>query len=390
MVANQAGSRGPAARSPYWEGRSAPGGGRLHEVREGRVWLRALLGVVGVVVSAALLSTVFFRWSFAGGALSLTQRFPLRRFWAELPSQLPWLLPFIACSAAIIPLRALQWQEALPRKVPFRERYHLVAISAFANNTIPGKLGEVVRAFLLSRTQRIPFLSAVGSIAVCKILETAALVLLVAASFVGPFGGITRRFAGPLWIGIAAVLALMLLVIVVAQHAPRMAAALHRRNHMHRTQELLASIGEGLGAARSVRGMAVLFVLSIGPVVAPALGYGLGLRALGIPGGLLGGSVVLGAIALGQTAVGVPAGLGIYYFVTSWVARSLGASPEQAAAYAFLTHLGTIAAQVGLGGISVWRRGIRLRDLRRRTGQAKEELRHVPEEADAVLERQPV
>ena len=118
----------------------------MRGVREGRVWLKVLLGVVGVVVSAALLSTVFFRWSLAGGALSLTPRFPLERFWAELPSQLPWLLPFIACSAAIIPLRALQWQEALPRKVPFRERYHLVAISAFANNTIPGKLGEVVRA----------------------------------------------------------------------------------------------------------------------------------------------------------------------------------------------------------------------------------------------------
>ena len=183
--------------------------------------------------------------------------------------------------------------------------------------------------------------------------------LLVAASFLGPFGDATRRFAGPLRIGIAALLALMLLVIVVAQHAPRMAAALHRRNHMHRTQELLASIGEGLGAARSVPGMAARFVLSIGPVVAPALGYGLALRALGIPGGLLGGAVVLGAIALGQTAVGIPAGLGIYYFVTSWVARSLGASPEQAAAYALLTHLGTIAAQVGVGAISVWRRKIR-------------------------------
>ena len=134
---------------------------------------------------------------------------------------------------------------------------------------------------------------------------------------------------------------------------------------MPRAQTTLLHVGEGLGAARSFRGMAVALVVSIPPVLAPALGYGLGLSAMGIEGGVFAGVVVLGAIALGQSMPGVPVGMGLYYFVTSWAARSLGASAEDAAAFATLTHLGVVLSQVSVGAWSVHKRGIRLRDLRR-------------------------
>ena len=100
-------------------------------------------------------------------------------------------------SASVIPLRALQWQQhASAQAVPFKERYHLVAIGAFTHNALPGKLGDIIRSFLLSRTQRLPFLQCLGSVAVCKLLEFAALMLLVAVSFLGPFGKTMAHFAG--------------------------------------------------------------------------------------------------------------------------------------------------------------------------------------------------
>lgn len=355
----------------------------------GNVALKSLLAVLGVAISAVLLSTVFFQWSFEGPGPLLTPRFSLENFARDLPRHLTWMVPFILLSAAIIPLRAVQWQRALPKPVPLKERYHFVAIGAFANNTIPGKLGDVVRAFLLARTQKIPFISSIGSIAVCKILETAALMVLVSACLLGPFGETTQQFRSALQVAVPALLGLVVLVIVLAHHAPNLAASLHRRGRMHRTQEVLISIGQGLGAARSFRGMFLLLLFSIGPVVAPALGYGLGLRGMGIPGGVWAGPIVLGAIALGQTAIGVPAGLGIYYFVTSWTARNLGASPEDAAAFAVLTHLSTITAQLGVGAFSVWKRKLRLSELRQHGKQATRELKHVPADADALLEKLP-
>ncbi len=343
--------------------------------------LKVLLGVVSVVLTVALLSTAFFRWNLRGPEPLLVPRFSLEKFFRELPGHLPWLIPFLLLSAAVLPLRALQWQRTLRKPVPFRERYHLVAIGAFTHNALPGKLGDVIRSFLLARTQRLPFLQCLGSVAVCKLLEFAALMLLVALSFLGPFAETMAHFEQALKVAVSLCIGLVALVVLLAHYAEPLARTLHRRHRLPRVQNLLQHVSEGLGTARSFRGMAVALTFSIGPVLAPALAYGLALRGLGISGGLFAGAVVLGAIALGQALPGVPAGMGLYYFVTSWAARSLGASEAEAAAFSTLTHLGTVLSQVSLGAISVHQRKLRLKDLRRGGSLAREAAHHVAHEA---------
>lgn len=347
----------------------------------GRTFLHALLVLVGVILSAVLISTAFFRWNLGEPGPLLIPRFSLRKFMQDLPGHLRWLIPFMLLSAAIIPLRAVQWQRTLSKRVPLRERYHLVAIGAFTHNALPGKLGEFIRSFLLSRTQRIPFLESLGSVAVGKLLEFAALMGLVALSFLGPFGETMADFAGPLRIAVGGCVGLVVLVVLLAHYSLPLARRMERKGKLPRVRHLLGHVSEGLGTARSFRGMAVALFFSIGPVLAPALAYGLGLRGIGVSGGLFAGTVILAAIALGQALPGIPAGMGIYYFVTSWAARNLGASAEDAAAYATLTHLGTVLAQVTVGALSVRLRGIRVKDLRRGGSLAREATSHVAHEA---------
>lgn len=354
--------------------------------QSGKVSLKAIGAVVGTVLSVLLISTVFVRWDLSGGPL-LTPRFSLGEFIRDVPQHLSWMVPFALLTAAVIPLRALQWQRTLQRHVPFKERYHLVAIGAFCNNAVPGKLGDVIRAFLLARSETLPFVQGLGSVIVCKLLEFAALMLLVALSFLGPFGRTMSRFSGALVPAMVACFALVALVVVLAHWSRPLAHALERRHRWPKIRALLLETSEGLGTARTFRGMAVALLFSVGPVLAPALAYGLGLHGLGISGGLFAGAVVLGAIALGQSAIGVPVGMGMYYFVTSWAARSLGATPEQAAAYATFTHLTTVVTQVGIGAVSLWIRRIRWSDLKRRGSLAAEAARHAVEEQN--LERSP-
>ncbi|HEY8205921.1 MAG TPA: lysylphosphatidylglycerol synthase domain-containing protein [Myxococcaceae bacterium] len=345
----------------------------------GAVWGRALVGVAGAVLTALLVSSAFVQWHPFGSGPLVSPRFPLRAFFAGLPRNLPWLAAFAALTAAVFPARAAQWQRALRRRVPFKERYHLVAIGGFCNNALPGKLGDVVRAFLLSRSQRIPFVESLGSVAVCKLMELAALMLLVAVSFLGPFRETMSRFEVATRAAVVLCVGLMALVVLLAHHSHGLSAWLEARGRFPKVQMFLVNVGTGLGTARSLRGMAALLLFSIAPVLAPALGYGLGLSGLGIQGGVFAGPVVLGAIALGQTAIGVPAGTGIYYFVTSWSARSLGATEAQAAAYAALTHLATIVTQLAVGAISVWVRKIKLSELRRRKDLAADAVEQVVE-----------
>ncbi|XXF80346.1 lysylphosphatidylglycerol synthase transmembrane domain-containing protein [Myxococcaceae bacterium GXIMD 01537] len=346
----------------------------------GKTLLKALLALLGVVISAVLVSTAFFSWHLRGPGPLLVPRFSFSQFMRDLPGHLVWLIPFMLLSASIIPLRAVQWRYTLPKPVPFRERYHLVAIGAFVHNALPGKLGDISRSFLMARTQRLPFVQTLGSVAVCKLLEFAALVLLVALSFLGPFAQTMTRFEGPLEGAVSALVGFVALVLLLAHYSAPLAGRLHRRQRMPRVQGFLNHVSEGLGTARSFRGMLRVFFFSIGPVLASAVGYGLALQGLGISGGLFAGGVVLGAIALGQGVPGVPAGMGLYYFVTSWAARALGASAESAAAFATLTHLGTVIAQVSVGAWSVHKRGLRLKDLRKGGALAKDAAHHVAHE----------
>lgn len=347
--------------------------------RVGKIGLKALLWMVGGLITVALISTVFLRWDLDGGGPLVTLRFPLGRFVRDIPRHLPWLILFSVLTVLVFPARAFQWQRALRRPVPFKERYHLVAIGGFCNNALPGKLGDVIRSLLLARSRQLSFVEALGSVAVCKLMEFAALMLLVVVSFLGPFGGTLERFEGGMRAAVVACLGLMVLVVLLAHHSRSIAGRLKAWRRLPRIQLFLVNVGEGLRAARSVRGLLGLLLVSVPPVLAPAVGYGVGLEGLGIRGGLFAGAAVLGAIALGQSAIGVPAGTGIYYFVTSWAARSLGATEEQAAAYATLTHLATIISQIAVGGVSVWARKIRISDLRRRKGPAQEGIRQVAE-----------
>lgn len=244
----------------------------------GRTYLKALAVLVGVVLSVLLISSAFFRWNLGGEGPLLIPRFSLRKFVQDLPGHLPWLIPFMLLSASIIPARAAQWAMTLSRPVPFRERYHLVAIGAFTHNALPGKLGDFIRSFLLARTQRIPFLQSLGSVAVCKLLEFAALMGLVAVSFLGPFGEKMADFAGPLRIAVGLCVGLVVAVVLLAHYALPLARVLERKNRLPRVQHLLGHVSEGLGTARSFRGMAKALLFSIPPVLAPALAYGLALR----------------------------------------------------------------------------------------------------------------
>jgi len=284
-----------------------------------------------VALTSVLISTAFFRWNLRGEGPLLTPRFSFSDFFRDLPGHLDWLIVFVLLSASMIPLRAIQWQRTLSKPVPFKERYHLVAIGAFTHNALPGKLGDVFRSFLLSRTQDLPFVRALGSVAVCKLLEFAALVLLAALSLLGPVGSALDQFIGALRGAALASIGLVILVVLLAHFSTPLADALHRRHRLPRFQGFLREVALGLGTAKSFRGMAVALAFSFPPVMANALAYGAGLEGMNLQGGLFAGAVILGAIALGQATPGIPVGMGVYYFVTSWMARKLGATPEQAA-----------------------------------------------------------
>ena len=126
-----------------------------------RLWL-ALLGL-GLSAAAVVL---LLRAIDAGDAA--------RRL-AEV--RVPWFLAACALTVGGYVVRAVRWGELLSprRRPPLGRLFSATMIGFLAINTLPARLGELVRAYALSRMERMPVATVLGSVAVERVFDLAAL-----------------------------------------------------------------------------------------------------------------------------------------------------------------------------------------------------------------------
>jgi hypothetical protein len=324
---------------------------------DGRRRLRArhaALAAVGLALGALLVSLVFFRPGWNGGP-TFTPRFELHGFAGRLSSHLRWLAAFVALSALLPGARALVWRAVFPRPPPrWSHAYHATALGALVHNAVPGKLGPLAAAWVLARMARRAFAPAFSSQLVSKLLELGVVVALGAAAAAARAPGAAVGRAVLAGAALFAVLATA--AAALALGAPR--AAVRIRGRLPRAGAALAALGEGVLGAGSPGRLARALLLAALPALCAASAYGLALRGLGVEESVAGGALLVAVIAFGQFTPGLPIGAGVYWSLSAWAARQLGADPEGAAALAILTHLGTVGVNLAVGGVSaLLRRG---------------------------------
>jgi len=110
-------------------------------------------------------------------------------------------------------IRAVRWGDLLAsnRRPPFGRLFGATMIGFLAINTLPARLGEFVRAYALARTERMATATVLGSVAVERVLDLAALGVFWSLSLlVAPLPpwfrwsgfvtlGITVAIGGGLW-----------------------------------------------------------------------------------------------------------------------------------------------------------------------------------------------
>jgi hypothetical protein len=335
---------------------------------------------LGAALSLALVGLAFFKVTLAGG-LHIQPRFELGRWIAELPNQLGWALPFVALTATLALWRAMMWGAVLPPpRTPLATRYHAIALGGLVHNAAPGRLGLFASAWVLGRRGDRPFGAAFSSLLLAKLLELGALVstvaLLVALAGAQGIGG--PRLPRVVGAGAVALLVFGTIILLAGRFAPRLGAAVAARGRFPRFGAALSALGAGLVAVRSFRRLAGGFALAFVPVMASTLAYGLALRHMGVTGGLLGGGLMLGALTFGQFTPGLPIGVGVYYLISSWAARELGATDAQAAALAAISHAATTVTHLLVGVVSAVLHRDWLRELIRMRGRKQQILDDLP------------
>ncbi len=130
-----------------------------------------------------------------------------------------WLVLGILMTQLGYYLRTHRWQGILsPQAKPrFSRLFSAMMVGFLAINILPARLGELVRAYVLSRTERIPAATVLGSVAVERILDFGMLAVFWALSLLfAPLPGWFR------WSGYLTVLASVAVALVLwALHAAR-------------------------------------------------------------------------------------------------------------------------------------------------------------------------
>jgi uncharacterized protein (TIRG00374 family) len=129
--------------------------------------IRILLGLGVSLVSAVFLAVVIDWHEFAA---------TLARF------NFVYIIPATCCVVASYYCRALQWRYVLGgvRRLPVYPLFRITMIGFLANTLLPARLGEVVRAYVLARKQRLSKGTAFGSVIVTRLLDGAILFLILA------------------------------------------------------------------------------------------------------------------------------------------------------------------------------------------------------------------
>lgn len=291
-------------------------------------------------------------------------------------ANLPLILAAACCLLLTSVARAWRWHYLLREEpVSFRHRLTSTFIGFAGNNVLPGRLGEPLRCWVVSRLdRRLGFWQAAGSIVVERVFDLAAAVALL-LTFVwlaaAGVGGVARdaSLVGRL----AAHRTTALLVVLVAAGVVAFVARAGRRapaGVAARAAAALGSLQRGLAGIRSARAFALATFFTV-VLWSAMLAFDLlmlwafGFRELG-PMHALGLLVVLSfAIALPQA----PAGVGVVQLASETTLTALFGMPvDRAKAFAIGLWVCQVAIVVGAGAVALWVEGLSVGEIRRVRG----------------------
>jgi uncharacterized membrane protein YbhN (UPF0104 family) len=243
-------------------------------------------------------------------------------------------------------IRAWRWQVLLRPigRARFRTAFRTTVIGFTATFVLPGRVGEVLRPYLLARTEGFNAASAFATVIIERVLDLIGVLTLFAVFLVGgsvavgpdvKLGGAIAAAAG------AAGLAVLILGArypdTLAVWAGRLTRLLPGRLAGAASQ-LVETFVAGLGVMRQPAALAAAFGLSVLLWLSIALGVWLTSRAFDLTFRFDGAFLIIMFLVVGVAAP-TPAGVGTFHWMYRLaVTTFFGASVETASAAAIVLH----------------------------------------------------
>jgi glycosyltransferase 2 family protein len=309
---------------------------------------------VGLLVAAGALIWTFSRVNFAEFAVAIRSA-----NWA-------WFLPAAGFFLASLLIRATRWS-SLMGGTAFWTTFHAMNIGYMMNVTLPGRLGEIGRAYVIGERTPVSMTKAVSSVVVERVLDLATVVLMLAA--VTPFVPMAPEFLRAAVIAGAAVVAFVLLVAVVIWQAERLEGVIRNtlsrvprisaERWVERFRDLCASF-RSIGTAGK---LARIMTLTVGLWFC-VLMVAFMLMGAFLPARFDAASLMVIVANLGG-AIPTPGGLGPAQALATLALDPFGIDATRGVAFVFVWYFAQIAALIALGLLGLTRVGLSLGQLRR-------------------------
>lgn len=327
-----------------------------------------------------LLAIALFAWFLSRANLAAVG--------AEIAHARIGLIVWSIVVAAVMPvLRAVRWRYLLDPIGPTRFgpvlRATIVGFAALA--LLPARAGDVIRPYLVARTERLSAASVFATIVMERALDMIAVLTLMAA-FVWVFDG--RSILPPHLVAgiqasaaLAAGMVLILLAIMwtLATHPERIGRLVARTDRLlpHRVAHALAGLArtfsEGFAVAREPRDLAIAFAWSFPLWVSIAVQSWLVTRAFGILIPVSASFLVQAMLVIG-VAVPTPGAIGSFHEAYRIAVTTFFHAPNNAAVSAALVlHAVSFLTTVIPGVVVMARDGIGVAGLGRLAGAARED-----------------
>ncbi|MEA2621179.1 MAG: glycosyltransferase 2 family protein [Chloroflexota bacterium] len=322
----------------------------------------ALVGVgISVVAFAVLAQAVDLRRTL--DILSRTDPVPL--------------LAALVVVAVQLGLRSIRWALLLPSvasgRIPARRIAPVLLVGYLGNIALPARLGEVVRAYLVSRREPVAFSLSLGTVVLERVMDLATLALVgfVAAVLAG----------GPAWIlsgtAVVALLGLavtaFLVVVGLARlvgWAQRLVAGTSRR--VAGLAALLVRFGEGAGAQPRAA-IATALAISVACWLLDGTTFWLAGRALGVDVAWPSALLIAAVTVLGTAIPSAPGYVGTFELAAVAAANALGIASEPALAMAVLAHVMTTVPLAVGGAIALVAMSVSLKSVSAAASARREE-----------------
>jgi uncharacterized protein (TIRG00374 family) len=258
-------------------------------------------------------------------------------------------------------VRSIVWRTLLRNRASLSDVYWTIGEGYLLNNFLPFRLGEVGRAFLLSRKSGLQFMEILPTIVIERVMDLGynAVILLAALPFVVGAEQGTERIG---YIVGAVVLAGFVILYLLARYSQWALDLFHRLSHRWPSLQkaggsFLESFFAGLGVLTDGwLFLRVLFWMTLNWGMA-IVSYYLIILAFFPDAKLYWGMLALGFAAFGGAIPSLPGGVGTFDGAFAFAITLVTGDESTALAVALIGRLYNYFSSIVIGGIGLMREG---------------------------------